>query len=128
MRSNPLTDAWRWISTVWVGATGRCPKCEQGEMFETHFRIRANCPNCGVRLQPYAGDSLGVYAVCYFIALVPAALAIIAAYFLNAPLSPIGYILLFGAVSGAVLFGFYPNMKGIWIAFVYLMTGLRPQL
>lgn len=97
-------------------------------MFESHFHIRSHCPNCGVRLQPYAGDSLGVYAVCYFLALIPAALAIIAAYFLHAPLSPIGYILLFGAVSGAVLFGFYPNMKGIWIAFVYLMTGLRPQL
>jgi uncharacterized protein (DUF983 family) len=128
MSKNAVTDTTGWLRKVWVGATGRCPKCEHGKMFESHFQIRANCPDCGVRLQPYAGDSLGVYAVCYFFALVPAALAIIAAYFLQAPLSPIGYILLFGAVSGAVLFGFYPNMKGVWIAFVYLMTGLRPQL
>lgn len=97
-------------------------------MFESHFHIREHCPHCGVKLQPYAGDSLGVYAVCYFLALVPAILAMVAAYYWQAPLSPMGYLGLFALVSGTVLFGFYPNMKGLWIAFVYLMTGLRPQL
>jgi uncharacterized protein (DUF983 family) len=96
-------------------------------MFETFYRIHKTCPQCGVRLQPYAGDSLGVYAVCYFFSLVPAMIALVLA-FAYTDIPPMGLVALFGVVSGVILFGLYPNMKGVWVALVYLSTGLRPQL
>lgn len=113
---------------LWHGARGICPKCGQGRMFRSHFQIHRECPECGVVLQPYAGDSLGVYAVCYFLTVVATVLVMAAAYFLFHLTSPYAYLALFSVTSGAILFGFFPNMKGIWIAFVYLLTGLRRQL
>lgn len=97
-------------------------------MFRSHFQIHRECPECGVVLQPYAGDSLGVYAVCYFLTVIATALVLAAAYLLFHVTSPYTYLGLFSVTSGVILFGFFPNMKGIWIAFVYLLTGLRRQL
>ena len=97
-------------------------------MFRSHFHIHKQCPQCGVVLQPYAGDSLGVYAVCYFITIVLTVLVLAAAYWLFHPTSPYAYLAIFSVTSGAILFGLFPNMKGIWIGFVYLLTGLRKQL
>ena len=112
----------------WHGARGICPKCGQGRMFQSHIQVHKNCPHCGVVLQPYAGDSLGVYAVCYFITIVLTVLVMAAAYLFFHVTSPYTYLAIFSVTSGAILFGLFPNMKGIWIGFVYLLTGLRKQL
>lgn len=96
-------------------------------MFASHFQIHQKCPACEVVLQPYAGDSLGVYAVAYFVTLIPTALCLAASYWLFHP-SPYGYLAIFAVSSGLFLFGCYPNMKSLWIAFVYLLTGLRKRL
>ena len=129
MASSEKRGALQWtlwaLHKVWVGAMRRCPKCEQGKMYESYYGIRKTCPSCGVVLQPYEGDSLGVYAVSYFLALVPAVLVCIFCFF-QLHMSAYGVLAVFAGVSGAVLFGLFPQMKGIWIACVYLMTGLKP--
>jgi uncharacterized protein (DUF983 family) len=117
----------RWGRALWLGATCRCPKCGQGPLFETFLQVRKTCSHCGVTFQPYAGDSLGVYAVCYGLSVVPGILAAILAgvYF---QVGPYGVLATFSGVAGGILFGLYRNMKGLWIALVYLMTGLRKVL
>ena len=110
------------------GARGLCPKCGQGRMFQSHFQIRKECPHCGVTLQPYAGDSLGVYAVCYFLTVIATVFVLGAMFLLFHPTSPWTYLTVFSLTSAAILFGGFPYMKGIWIGFVYLLTGLRRQL
>jgi uncharacterized protein (DUF983 family) len=128
-REGPLGVTWRWLYTLlWLGARKRCPKCGQGQMFRSYIQIHTHCPACEVKLQPYAGDSLGVYAVCYFVTILITAVGMGLAYLLLPGLSPYGYLGLFAVLSGGVLFGLYPNMKGLWVAFVYLLTGLRKQL
>ncbi|MBT9581962.1 DUF983 domain-containing protein [bacterium] len=117
----------RWWKALWRGATCRCPKCGQGALYETFLRVRKTCPACGVTFQPYAGDSLGVYAICYGLSVVPAiAAAILVGFYLNS--NPYVVLATFAGVSGSILFGLFRNMKGLWIALVFLMTGLRKNL
>ena len=117
----------RWLRTLfWIGARRVCPKCEQGAMFRDHFHIHARCPHCNVKFQPYDGDILGVIATCYFLTLIPALLVSVAAFAWTS-LSTTQVILLFCGLTALILLTFFPRMKGIWVAFVYLLTGLRPN-
>lgn len=117
----------RWLRALALGAGLRCPKCGQGKMFRSFLHVHQHCPHCNVKLQPYAGDSLGVYVVCYVGAVLPAILlAFVVGFFGKA--GPYAVLATFAGVSSLVLFGFYRNMKGLWIALVYLMTGLRRNL
>lgn len=126
MAKNAVQLAGEAIHKVTVGTLKRCPKCEKGQMFESYYHIRKRCPECNVKFQPYEGDALGVYAVSYFLALIPGLLAALLAFF-HFGLSATGCIAVFGLVSGLVLFTFFPNFKGLWIALVFLMTGLKPS-
>jgi uncharacterized protein (DUF983 family) len=117
----------RWWKALWRGMTCRCPKCGQGSLYETFLQVRKTCPGCGVTFQPYAGDSLGVYAICYGLSVAPAiAAAILVGFYLNS--NPYVVLATFALVSGSILFGLFRNMKGLWIALVFLMTGLRKNL
>lgn len=114
-----------WIRKLfWVGARTNCPRCEQGAMFESFFQIRKRCPKCQVLLQPYQGDELGVIGVGYFLTLIPSLLGTMAAYAWT-DWSPTQLLIFFFFLMTAILVGFYRNMKGIWVAFVFLMTGFK---
>lgn len=96
-------------------------------MFESFFVIRKRCPACRVKFQPYKGDELGVIAVGYFLTVIPSLLGVAAAYSLFDWTG--GQLLgFFFFLMTAILIGLYRNMKGIWVAFVFLLTGLRKRL
>lgn len=117
-----------WLRKLFlVGGGRRCPRCEEGAMFLTFFEIHRNCPNCEICFQPYPGDSLGVVAVGYFFTLVPTLSIVILAFSCTA-LSYEGLFALYMFLTTILLLGFYPRMKGVWVAFVYLLTGLRRVL
>lgn len=117
-----------WLKKLfWVGASCHCPRCEQGAMFETFFGIRERCPVCRIKFQPYEGDSPGVIAVGYFLTLLPTIVLVLLAY-AYLELSPEALLGLYLGLTAFFLFAFFRNMKGIWVAFVYLLTGLRRNL
>lgn len=117
-----------WLKKLFlVGARTLCPRCEKGEMFDGFFKVRKQCPECKVVLEPYPGNELGVIALGYFMTVAPALLVLVWAYF-NLALSPYQLLGLVFAVSTLIMVGFYRNIKGIWIAFVFLLTGLRRRL
>lgn len=113
-----------WIKKLWLGARLICPRCEKGAMFESFFGIRKRCPECKVKLQPHSGDELGVIAVGYFLTLIPALLGLVAAYSYT-DWTPHQLLFFFLFLTTAILVGFYRNMKGIWVAFVFLLTGFK---
>lgn len=96
-------------------------------MFESHFKVRKQCPECKVVLQPYPGDELGVIALGYFMTVAPALVALMLAYFYT-DWGPGQLLALFWCTMTLILIACYPNIKGIWIGFVYLLTGLRRRL
>lgn len=113
-----------WLRKLWLGARTICPRCERGAMFESFFGIRKRCPECKVKLQPNAGDELGVIAVGYFLTAVPALIGLVLAYSFT-DWSAQQLLFFFLALMTTILVGFYRNMKGIWIGFAYILTGLK---
>ena len=96
-------------------------------MFESYFKVHKRCPECKVILQPHAGDELGVIALGYFMTLAPSMIGLVLAYFYT-DWSPLQLLFFFFFLMTSILIGFYRNIKGIWIGFVFLLTGLRKRL
>ncbi|HJU11686.1 MAG TPA: hypothetical protein VJ728_12455, partial [Candidatus Binataceae bacterium] len=46
----------------------RCPKCGIGAIFDSRFRMRLSCPNCGVVFWKSEGEWLGPGVIDYSIA------------------------------------------------------------
>lgn len=114
-----------WLKKLfWLGGRTICPRCEIGSMFESHFKIRKRCPECKIKFQPYQGDELGVIALGYFMTLIPATIGGAIAFFYT-DWSVWQLLLFFWLLMTSVLIGFYKNIKGIWVGFVYLLTGLK---
>lgn len=38
------------VSPVWVGLTGRCPRCGKGRLFKGFLALQPACENCGLDL------------------------------------------------------------------------------
>lgn len=93
-------------------------------MFKSYYEINEKCDRCGVKFQPFEGDILGVIATAYFLTVVPALVALVIA-FKFFTLSAMGYFAVFAITTVVVMLGLFPNFKGIWVALVYLMTGLK---
>lgn len=115
---------WWLRKLFWVGARTYCPRCERGAMFESFFGIRKRCPVCNVKLQPHAGDDLGVIAVGYFLTTIPAVIGLLLAWKFT-DWTPYQLLFFFFFLTSVILVGGYRNMKGIWIAFNFLLTGLK---
>jgi uncharacterized protein (DUF983 family) len=117
-----------WLKKLfWIGGRTVCPRCEKGQMFESFFKVRKRCPECKVVLQPYPGDELGVIALGYFMTVAPSLIGVVLAHFYT-DWSGGQLLAFFLCLMTVILVGFYRNIKGIWIAFVYLLTGLRKRL
>ncbi len=113
-----------WIKKLILGWRTQCPRCEKGAMFEGFFTIRKRCPVCNIKLQPHSGDELGVIAVGYFMTLIPALLGLCLAYAYT-DWTPYQLLFFFFFLTTVILVGLYRNMKGLWVALVFLMTGLK---
>ncbi|MHB2017460.1 MAG: DUF983 domain-containing protein [Candidatus Xenobia bacterium] len=114
-----------WIQALWDGLRGRCPNCHQGRICKTLIEPYENCPGCGVTFQPYEGDFLGALAIGYTITATAALVGfLVLSHFVQ--LSAVVNIALWGAFALVFYIVLYPNLKGIWVALLYLMTGLRP--
>ena len=117
-----------WLKKLfWLGARTICPRCEKGLIFKSFFKVHRRCPECKVVLQPYQGDELGVVALGYFLTVFPSLIGLVLAH-LYTDWSPGVQLGFFFFLMTAILVGFYRNIKGIWIAFVFLLTGLRKRL
>lgn len=58
-----------WGRTVLRGMTRRCGRCGGGGVFEGYFRLREQCPRCGVRFVREEGFFTGVYLINFSVTL-----------------------------------------------------------
>jgi uncharacterized protein (DUF983 family) len=102
---------------------GRCPECEQGQMFQSYFALRETCPYCDVRFSRNAGDAIGgVYinvAIAELTALIGFSLvnSFTSLPIIHQLLIWIPYLIIFTIV-------FYPYARGLWIGVTYLIGGI----
>lgn len=100
------------------GARGQCPRCQASDLFQSRFRLRPKCLNCGLPLEQEDGWSLGAFPLNYSITclgwILPIALAFILGWLTLTPA-----LLLAG--FGALLLPFvtYRFSKSLWIGLYY---------
>lgn len=120
MHIRKMSTMFRKLS---IGLRRRCPECERGQIFASHFQINATCAYCGVRFERSSGDAVGgVYinvAVAEFTAMTGFFLVhtlfhppMLAQLFIWIP-----YVLVFSIL-------FYPYARGLWVGVMYLTGGI----
>ena len=88
-------------------------------MFESLFRMRRECPICGLQFERAAGEVTGGMAINFVITgLVITIGSLYFGLFSRAPLSTI--LLGFGAFAIIFPIVFYPISRGLWTSFLYL--------
>jgi uncharacterized protein (DUF983 family) len=111
----------RIAGVVLSGLLLRCPRCRRGRMFESLFRMRRECPICGLQFERAAGEVTGGMAINFVITgLVITIGSLYFGLFSRAPLSTI--LLAFGAFAIIFPIVFYPISRGLWASFLYLTT------
>jgi uncharacterized protein (DUF983 family) len=110
----PLPSIWQALGR---GLTRRCPRCGQGRLFVSWFRIRERCPRCALPLEREEGALLGSislnYGVTGLVFIVSMALWIA----LSAPdLDPVVALAVGLPIVVVVPTLFFPFSKTIWAA------------
>ena len=114
---------------LWRAIRLRCPHCGGGELFESFFKIKKQCPTCGLRLERGESDYfVGAYlfnliavelilffCVCGFV------------YFTwpNPPWDTLTYVAAFLMLAGC--FVCYPFSKTTWLAVDIAIRPLSPE-
>jgi uncharacterized protein (DUF983 family) len=110
------------------GATKRCPRCGQGRLFKSWFKIRDRCPRCGLRLEREEGGFLGAMTLNYGMAFVIWGAMIGVWLAFTVPDVPVVPIMI---ASIAVLVGvplwFFPRSKSLWAAIEFLVYRSDPD-
>ncbi|HET9224809.1 MAG TPA: DUF983 domain-containing protein [Roseiflexaceae bacterium] len=114
-----LQGIFRIGGVLLAGLVLRCPRCRRGRMFESLFRMRRECPICGLQFERAVGEVTGGMAINFVVTgLVITIGSLYFGLFSRAPLSTI--LLSFGAFAIIFPIVFYPISRGLWASFLYL--------
>jgi uncharacterized protein (DUF983 family) len=102
-----------------TGLLLRCPRCRRGRMFESIFRMRRECPVCGLPFERAAGEVTGGMMINFVVTgLVITIGSLYFGLFSRVPLSTV--LLSFGAFAIIFPIVFYPISRSLWTSILYL--------
>jgi uncharacterized protein (DUF983 family) len=114
---------------LWRGVRCRCPRCGEGGVLASWFRLKPRCPTCGYRFQREEGFWLGAYVINFAVTEGLIGVVLFAYIFLAAnnpdfdPL-PVYVAGLAAALIAPVLF--FPPSRTIWSAIDLSMRPIEP--
>jgi uncharacterized protein (DUF983 family) len=103
----------------------KCPACGIGPIFQSHFKMNAECPKCRTIFWQSEGESLGPMVIDYTVAVTAALVAWAISILLN--LSETIQICLVSAVGVASLIAVAPWSRSFWTAFLYVSGEMKPR-
>lgn len=109
----------RILRALWDGLILRCPRCHQGRMFSSIFKMRSTCPVCGLQFETSSGEITGGMGINISVTLVFVIVgAVVIGLDPTLPLIP----LLIALTAFAFVFPivFYPISRGLWAGILYL--------
>ena len=115
------------------GARRRCPRCASGRVFQSWFKMRDQCPNCGLQFEgpPEEGFFLGAFTINLIVTFGVLLLFV----FVYITMSAVGdapdllsYILVAAAGCVVIPIVFYPFARSIWVAFELAMHNMDESL
>ncbi len=106
------------IRSLLRGLKGQCPRCQGRDLFQSRYRLRPECPHCGLPLEQEDGWSLGAipinYALTCLFWILPVGLL-----FLTGILSLTTALVLAGLGAVAIPFLTYRVTKSLWVGIYY---------
>jgi len=108
------------------GALRRCPRCGNGKLFLSWFRMKEACNRCGLLLEREEGGYLGAIAINYGVTGIVFIALLVSVAWATLPAIPV-WPLMGASVAVAVLvpLAFYPFSKTIWLAIDLVLRGGR---
>ena len=106
------------LRLVGRGVRLRCPRCGSGRLLASWFRLKSECPTCGLALDRGEHDYwLGAYAVNLVVAEFAAAALVVALVISSWPDVP-WTLVQFGGAGLAILMPifFFPFSRTLWLA------------
>ena len=117
--------AWRAFLR---GMTRRCPRCGAGKLFVRWFRMKPECPGCGMRFVREEGFFLGAFVVNFALTEAVLGAYILAVFVATLPDPPVLLLAAGGAVvSFVVPLVAYPFSKTLWAALDLLYWPARDR-
>jgi uncharacterized protein (DUF983 family) len=108
----------RVLRALLDGLVLRCPRCRQGRMFLSLFKMRKECPVCGMPFEKSSGEITGGMGINTVVTQALVIALALLGWFTTIPLLP----LMAGIVAIAIVFPilFYPISRGLWASVIYL--------
>lgn len=110
----PLPGIWRALGR---GMIRLCPRCGQGRLFVSWFRIRERCPRCALPLEREEGAFLGSISLNYGVTGLTFIVAMVTWIAVSAPdLNPAVALAMGLPIMVLIPALFFPFSKTIWAA------------
>jgi uncharacterized protein (DUF983 family) len=107
------------IRVILDGLLLRCPRCHSGRLFESFFKMRRECPACGLPFERSSGEITGGMAINFVV--VGLVITIGSLYFGLFSSAPLATVLIgFGLFAIFFPIVFYPVSRGLWASILYL--------
>jgi uncharacterized protein (DUF983 family) len=105
------------VTILLRGMTKRCPRCGQGNVFESWTEMRDACPRCGLVFEQEEGYWVGALTYNTMITLILFSLLIGVGAAITWPDTPVLALVGIGVVAGIIVpILFYPFSKTLWVA------------
>lgn len=97
----------------------RCPRCHRGAVFAGPFKIRTECPVCGLVFERSSGEITGGMVINLVVTeLIVVVVGSAYALFTDVPLFPLLTTLILFAIIFPILF--YHPARSLWITILFL--------
>jgi uncharacterized protein (DUF983 family) len=109
-----------WWPAARRGFAGRCPHCNEGQIFRAYLKVNDSCPECGEELHHQRADDAPPYLTIFIVGHVVAAMLMIADE--RFPAFPMwGHMVLWPAVAIVMSLWLLPRVKGALIGYQWAL-------
>lgn len=118
-----------FVQAVKRGLRFRCPNCGDGRVFYSFFKMRDECPVCGLSFYPESGYYAGAMYLDYALSAAVFLVVFIPSLFLP-NLTHLSYVLkniLWIAFGTGLCLGFARPSYSLWLAIDYWISPWKPE-
>ena len=115
--SAPTNSDWRaFLGRVW---SGHCPRCAEGALFASRFRLRQDCAECGLCYRREQGAMTGQMYLSSVVTEIFAALLVLVVFF-GTDWSTSTSIAVGLPIVIVFSYWFLPKSMGLWVAIEFM--------
>ena len=107
------------LATLWRGWRRRCPRCDGSDVFQSYFRLREACPDCGLVSRREDGAMTGQMYLSAALTQLPAVVLMVLVFLFTDWSLPVALAVMLPLVI-ALSYWTLPRCMSTWVAIEYL--------